>query len=234
MVRDQATLRMSHTDLEQRRGPGPPASSTATIAELNMQVLQRHQAEACRGERQTLQRLLRSSDHERQLIADEIHDGLTQLLAAALMQLEGARQLQDDEAAAAAAAAGLDLLRQGLAEARRRIDGVAACRSRRGLGGVGDRAPRPESSRERGPDRVPQLFTPRACAVPASPGETRCTAVAEEGLTNARRHSGSQTIRATLSHGDRCVRIRDSRFGRRLPARRRGRGELRPGRHSPT
>ena len=44
--------------------------------------------EALKKEHRTLKHLLQSSDHERQLIAYEIHDGLAQQLAGAIMQIE--------------------------------------------------------------------------------------------------------------------------------------------------
>ena len=47
--------------------------------------------EALERERQTLRHMLRASDHERQLIAYEIHDGLAQQLAAAIMQFQTLR-----------------------------------------------------------------------------------------------------------------------------------------------
>jgi signal transduction histidine kinase len=77
-------------------------------------------------EQETLRHLLRSSDHERQLIGYEIHDGLAQHLAAARMQLESYARLQQEHPAEAAKAysAGIKLLCQSHAEARRLINGV--------------------------------------------------------------------------------------------------------------
>ena len=45
-------------------------------------------AEALRHEHDVLRQLLRSQDRDRQIIAYEIHDGVAQLLAAAIMQFE--------------------------------------------------------------------------------------------------------------------------------------------------
>ena len=44
--------------------------------------------EALERERQSLWRMLQASDHERQIISYEIHDGLAQYLAAAGMQFQ--------------------------------------------------------------------------------------------------------------------------------------------------
>ena len=62
---------------------------TQTVAQLRKELQARTLAEeALRQERRKLEHLLRASDHERQLIAYEIHDGLAQQLAAAIMQLQ--------------------------------------------------------------------------------------------------------------------------------------------------
>ena len=59
-------------------------------------ITERKQAEeALRKEHRNLKHLLHSSDHERQLIAYEIHDGLAQQLAGALMQFQAFDHLKD-------------------------------------------------------------------------------------------------------------------------------------------
>jgi signal transduction histidine kinase len=73
-----------------------------------------------------LKRVLESSDRQRQLIADEIHDGVAQQLAAAIMQLQAYAHFQEarsDEAPQALAAAA-DMLRRAHRETRRLISGV--------------------------------------------------------------------------------------------------------------
>lgn len=82
--------------------------------------------EALRQERHTLERMLQASDHERQLIAYDIHDGLAQYLTGALMQLQLAQEIRNDrpQDAAAAEEAGMELLRRSHFEARRLISGV--------------------------------------------------------------------------------------------------------------
>lgn len=82
--------------------------------------------EALRKERSTLRHLLQSSDHERQLIAYDIHDGLAQQLAGAIMYFDAFRHLDgagSNEAAKAFDTA-MTMLRQGHFEARRLISGV--------------------------------------------------------------------------------------------------------------
>lgn len=77
-------------------------------------------------ERRTLEHLFRSSDHERQLIAYDIHDGLAQFLAGAIMQFDTATHLKETDADEAEKAfeAGMRMLRRSHAEARRLISGV--------------------------------------------------------------------------------------------------------------
>ena len=82
--------------------------------------------EALEREQRTLKHLLQSSDHERQLIAYDIHDGLAQQLAGAIMQFqvyEHLKSSQPDEAHRAYDG-GVTLLRQSHFEARRLISGV--------------------------------------------------------------------------------------------------------------
>ena len=68
-------------------------------------ITERRQAqEALQKEHRTLRHLLQSSDHERQLIAYEIHDGLAQQLAGAIMQFQTFDHLKDKKPKLAAKA----------------------------------------------------------------------------------------------------------------------------------
>jgi PAS domain S-box-containing protein len=82
--------------------------------------------EALQREHRTLKHLLQSSDHERQTIAYEIHDGLAQYLAGAIMQIQTFYHHKDanPELAKKSYAAGMTMLEQSHAEARRLISGV--------------------------------------------------------------------------------------------------------------
>jgi PAS domain S-box-containing protein len=97
------------------------------LIHLLRDTTERRQArEALRKEHHTLKHLLRSSDHERQLIAYEIHDGLAQQLAGALMQIETYWHQKEAKPQNAAKAydAALTMLRQAHFETRRLISGV--------------------------------------------------------------------------------------------------------------
>jgi len=102
---------------------GTPSALMAIIRD----VTERKKAvEALQQERRTLEHMLRASDHERQLIAYDIHDGLAQYLAGAIMQFETFNHVKDTQPGQAADAfrAGMTMLRQSHFEARRMISGL--------------------------------------------------------------------------------------------------------------
>ena len=90
-------------------------------------ITERKQAQAAlQRERRTLAHMLKASDHERQLISYEIHDGLAQYLASAIMQFQTYERLKDNEPQDATKAydEGMTMLKQSHFEARRLISGV--------------------------------------------------------------------------------------------------------------
>jgi PAS domain S-box-containing protein len=106
-----------------RNAQGQPTGMMAIIRDIS----DRKQAEeTLRKEHRTLKHLLQSSDHERQLIAYEIHDGLAQQLAGAIMQLEtySYQKTNKPKEARKAFEAATTMLRQAHFEARRLISGV--------------------------------------------------------------------------------------------------------------
>ncbi len=82
--------------------------------------------EALQREYRVLRQMLKAQDRERQLVAYEIHDSLAQHLTGATMQLEAHEKLQkeDPQQASHCYSAGLHLLRESVAEARRLIAGL--------------------------------------------------------------------------------------------------------------
>ena len=82
--------------------------------------------EALHRERRTLKHMLEASDHERRLISYDIHDGLAQDLAGAMMQFQiyAHAQQANPKDAAKAFDTGMTMLQQTHAEARRLISGV--------------------------------------------------------------------------------------------------------------
>ncbi len=166
---------------------------------------------AVERERRNLMHLLQASDRERQRIAYEIHDGLAQQLAGAIMQFQTFEHLKERNPGAAAKAydAGTTMLRQGHFEVRRLIAGIRPPILDE-LGVVEAVAHLVhEQNRESGPkieycnkvnfDRLLPIF------------EEAIFRVCQEGLANACRHSRSPRVRVRLwQQGDRVrIEVRD-------------------------
>jgi PAS domain S-box-containing protein len=171
-------------------------------------IEQRKQAEEARlREYRTLKHLLQSSDHERQTIAYEIHDGLAQYLAGSIMQFEVYKhRLQKNPAEAEKIfEIALSLLRQGHFESRRLIAGVRPP--------VLDEAGIVEAIahliNEQNRQNGPQIeFTSRvkfSRLVPIL--ENAVYRICQEGLSNACKHSGSEKVRIRLTQIEDRIRI---------------------------
>lgn len=167
--------------------------------------------DALERERRTLKHMLQASDHERRLIAYDIHDGLAQELAGAIMQFQVYAHVRQTDPARAGALfdAGMSMLRGSQAEARRLISGV-----------------RPPILDESG---VVAAIAHLAYDTAASDGpkvdlrnrvafkrlapivENVIYRIVQEALSNARNHSQSDGIRISLvQRGDRLrISVRD-------------------------
>jgi PAS domain S-box-containing protein len=122
----QEQLEKSHHEMEQRV-KDRTVELTETVERLHEEIQERIRAElALHKEQIALRRLLQSSDHERQTISYEIHDGLAQYLAAAIMNFQASEFGKDKDAEEAARAfrTGMAMLQRGHTEARRLISGV--------------------------------------------------------------------------------------------------------------
>ncbi|MFZ1933113.1 MAG: PAS domain S-box protein [Thermoguttaceae bacterium] len=97
------------------------------IVSLCRDITERKQTrDALERERQSLWRMLQASDHERQTISYEIHDGLAQYLAAAMMRFQAHDTLRENSPAKAKTAyeTAVELVRQAHSESRRLISEV--------------------------------------------------------------------------------------------------------------
>jgi len=167
--------------------------------------------EALERERKTLKYLLQSSDHERQTIAYEIHDGLAQYLAGAIMQFDVNRSLRERKPTEAAKAyeAATMLLCQGHSEARRLIAGIRHP--------VLDEAGVVEAIahliKERNREKGPQIEFHSICQFDrlVSLLENAIYRIVQEAMTNACKYSQSDRVRITLlQQKDRLrIEIRD-------------------------
>lgn len=162
-------------------------------------ITERKQAqEALERQRRTLFHVLQASDHERQVIAYDIHDGLAQQLAAAIMQFQTYDGLARHDPAHAKTAydAGVQMMRRAHAEARRLISGV-----------------RPPILDESGiaaaiAHLVYEHSVPTGPRVEFHSGlrigrlvkvlENAIYRIAQEALGNALQHSGSEKVKVTL------------------------------------
>jgi len=148
-------------------------------------------------ERMLLQRLLKIQERERQLVSYEIHDGLAQYLAGAMMHLQACEHAAGSGGANRDLREGLRLLRAATDEARRLIGGL-----------------RPPALDELGiVDAVETLMTEARIDVPRvefthslpaqrlSPDlETTIFRIVQESLSNIRRHAHARTVSVALEH----------------------------------
>jgi len=158
-------------------------------------------------EHRTLKHLLQSSDHERQVIAYEIHDELAQQLAGALMQFETYVHHKQNNLPLADKAfqAGMAMLQQGHFETRRLIAGVRPPI----LDESGVMAAIMHLVNEQRRQRKPKiefyskvLFTRLVPIV-----ENAIYRIVQEGLANACQHSKSEKVRVRLLQYDDRVQI---------------------------
>ena len=157
------------------------------------------QAEAeLRKDHRTLKHLLQSSDHERQLIAYEIHDGLAQQLAGAIMQFDTYSHQKEakPQKAASAFRAAMTMLRQAHSEARRLISGVRPpILDESGI--VAAVADLVNKQRLQGAIKI-ELHSDVEFHRLAPIVENAIYRIVQEGLANACRHSKSQRVLVQL------------------------------------
>jgi PAS domain S-box-containing protein len=213
--RTQEILQRAYDELEQRV-KDRTTELTKTVSQLHNEIQERIRAEeALRREHITLQLLLQSSDHERQLIAYEIHDGLAQQLTGAIMQLQSYEHLKKTKPKVAekSFAAGLDMLRQGHVEARRLISGVRPpILDESGIIAAISHLVHEHESRA-GPNIEFHSKVEFKRLDPAL--ENAIYRIVQEGTTNACTHSKSDKVRIDLTqHGDALkIEVRDWGIG---------------------
>lgn len=174
--------------------------------------------EALQREQEALRKLLAADDRERQLIAYDIHDGLTQFLVAASMNFEAyeGRLASDGEEAESAYQIGRRLLQEGISEARRLSGSLRPPTiDERGL--VAALADYFQEARYYGGLEFEFLHDIQFERL-APFLENAVVRMVQEGVTNARRHSKSKLVRVQLlQRGDRLqLEIRDWGVGFQL------------------
>ena len=185
----------------------------ALVAILRDVTERRRAQEALERERRTLEHLLRASDHERQLIAYDIHDGLAQQLAGAIMQFQiyDYQNHTESQDAQKAFDAGVVLLQQAHSEARRLISGVRPpILDASGIvPAIAHLVHDPAFSE--GPQIVFWSKVTRSRLAPAL--ENVIYRIVQEGLTNARKYSSSQRVLVSLLQRGNRLRIKVQDWG---------------------
>jgi PAS domain S-box-containing protein len=195
-----------------RNTKGEPMAVMAVIRDITERKLAEKRLQQ---EHRTLKHLLQASDHERQIIAYEIHDGLAQQLAGAIMQFQTFEHLKDKKPRSAAKAyeAAMTMLQQGHFEARRLIAGVRPpILDELGVGmAVSHLVNEQNRLQELKVEYRSEVSFGRL--VPAL--ENAIYRIAQEGLANACQHSKSEKVRVSLvQQGDRVrIEVRDWGIG---------------------
>lgn len=156
---------------------------------------------ALRAERHALQQMLRTLERERQLVSYEIHDGLAQYQAGAIMQMEsclhGLEAFQDPrlEGFITSCTEGLRLMRAAAAEARRLINGLRPPM----LDELGiEEAVESLVERMRGIVPSIEYLHPAPLRRMDPDVETAIFRIAQESLSNVRKHAAARHVRLVL------------------------------------
>jgi signal transduction histidine kinase len=156
-------------------------------------------------DRALLQRLLEIQERERQLISYEIHDGIAQYLAGAIMHFQAWEAVLGDHSGAAELHEGMRLLRAAADESRRLISGL-----------------RPPALDELGiVEAIESLVADARVEVPMIdfshdlPGprlppalETTIFRIAQESLSNIRKHAAASSASVAITRSGDLVTIR--------------------------
>jgi PAS domain S-box-containing protein len=189
----------------------PNGKPKAVMAVIRDVTERRRAQQALERERRTLLHMVQAGDHERQTIAYDIHDGLAQQLAAAIMQLQACDGVKEADPAVAETAfkAGVEMVQQAYGEARRLISGVRPPI----LDESGITAAVAHLVYEHSGAAGPKLEFHSGMKIGRLTAvlENALYRIAQEALANAIRHSGSENVRVSLlQQGDSlCLEVRD-------------------------
>jgi len=189
--------------------PFEDARGRRLLAGISMNVTERKDAEeAILAKQDVLKQLYESQENERRLVAFELHDGPIQYVTGAILHLDAYRASLADKPDEIELA--LHLLRKALEDSRRLMNGI-----------------RPPVLDESGLiPAIEQLIAQEdsgSCKIEfvhdaeisrfAPSLESVIYRIVQEGLTNARKHSRSETIRIALAESDRRVRLEIQDWG---------------------
>ncbi len=190
--------------------PGRPGNRSHAFAMIEDITERKAAQQAVETEQRHLRRLLEMHEHERQLVAYEIHDGFVQSLVGARMLLDIPRKhMAPDLIDRYEKAVGL--IDRGIEEARRLISGQRPLiLDERGLMAAIEHLVC-ERQIEDGPEIVYQDLVSFNRLAP--PLETAVFRVVQEGLNNAERHSQSPKIRLLVTQVDDRLRVEVQDWG---------------------
>lgn len=210
---DSKSLCKAQEGLE-RRAP----DRTAGLAQANEQLRheikeRRHAEELLLKEQRYLRYLLELQDRDRQMVSYEIHDGLVQQLAAAIMQLEMFSRFtgRSDDEVWRTFETGQQRLNECMREARRLINGLRSPI----LDEFGVVAAIEDLiSQNNNQDKPEIAFVHHFDRERLEPSlETVVFRIVQESLTNARRYSRSERVLIRLSQRDDYIRIEVQDWG---------------------
>ncbi len=170
----------------------------AITAQIGTAIARIRAEEKLHAEQQFLKQLLELQERERKLISYEIHDGLAQHIAGGLMQMQALRDFSDRHSPDADRIfeMGLQLITEGLAEARRLIAGLRPIiLDEMGIIAAVNHLINETAARE---DIEIEFVHPNESQRFMATLETAVFRVVQEALTNVCRHSKSKTARVEL------------------------------------
>lgn len=208
----ERAFRKAQDELERR-----VADRTARLAQANEhlrhEINERRQAEALlQKEQHYLRHMLELQDRDRQLISYEIHDGLVQQLAGAIMQLEMFSRVTEHKATEVwkTFESGLEMLNECMREARHLISGLRSPI----LDELGVVAAIEDLAQGGGTDRPEISFVHHLDSERLEPSlENAIFRIVQESLTNARRYSQSERVLIRLIQRDDYIRIEIQDWG---------------------
>jgi signal transduction histidine kinase len=168
---------------------------------------QKEAEQAVERERESLRQMLDLLERDRELVAFEIHDGFSQQLTGALLNLEAAQQAQgrSPEQAEKSFGVGLWLLRESIAESRRLVRGLRPPVLDE-FGIVPAIEHLIDDHHTAGGGRV-EFVAPESIDRVAQPIENALFRIVQETLNNARKYSRSDRICVELAQENNWMRV---------------------------
>ena len=207
------SLREAQAGLE-RRVPDRAAQLAQTNGQLRHEIKERRRAEELLlKEQRYLRYMLELQERDRQMVSYEIHDGLVQQLAAAMMQFEMFSRATGHKAKAVwkTFETGVQMLSESMREARRLINGLRSPI----LDELGVVAAVEDLISQNSDQEKPEIdFVHHLDCERLAPSlEYVVFRIVQESLTNARRYSRSERVLVRLSQRDDDIRIEVQDWG---------------------